>query len=294
MKHNTISALCISLSVFVGAMLFGTANAQMLDAKMVTDIRAIIPQQDPYCRGDYPSIATDANNPALCLQVAVESPIPQDVVDWVLLELRSRPKDMTGAANATKVIARKPAFLLSNGRVVDAEKYATQIAAAAEGNDPPFCEVAELATTQANCPDVAFVQVDVEAEDGDLYLVVRHRNHLDIISDSDITTAGADSTGDMDIYTYDFSGGASQAFSATQGETALKDKGGIFVMYGGDVDGDGMADLTDYTVDSAPLIGTSLYHAADTNFGGIITPADYSDIIAANTGKASYVPIPAP
>ncbi|MXX98779.1 MAG: hypothetical protein F4Y58_02575, partial [Gammaproteobacteria bacterium] len=75
MKHNTISALCISLSAFVGAMSFGTANAQMLDVKMVTDIRAIIPQQDPYCRGDYhPSITTDANNPALCLQVAVESP----------------------------------------------------------------------------------------------------------------------------------------------------------------------------------------------------------------------------
>ena len=296
MKHNTISALCISLSALVGAMLFGTVNAQMLDIKMVTDIRAIIPQEDPYCRGGYPSIAADADNPALCLQVAVESPIPQDVVDWVLLELRSRPKDMTGADNATKVIARKPAFLLSNGRVVDAEKYASQIAAASEGNTPPFCEVAELETTQANCPDVAFVQVDVATEDGALYLVVRHRNHLDIISNSDITTDDADSTGDMDIYTYDFSGSANQAFSSP-GETALKDKGGIFVMYGGDVDGNGTAeikDYTDYTVGSASLIGTSLYHAADTNFGGIITPADYSDIIAANQGKTSYVPIPAP
>ena len=255
------SRLILSFAMLL--MLLGTAEAQVIAGKMVTDIQTLIPTKDPYCN-------SDPEDP-MCEVVTVTS-IPSDVVDWVLLELRTTAPD--GMADAARdIVARKPAFLLSNGRVVDAAKYVTHIE-----NALSFCEVSELTTAQNNCPDVGFSKVAI-ANNKELYLVVRHRNHLDVISSSSITGV-MDTNKNTDVYSYDFSNDA-----------ALKDRGDVFVMYGGDVNRDGTVNITDYS-GAATDIGQSLYHAGDTNFSGIVTPADYSDIIANNLVKSSQVPGP--
>ena len=256
-------------------LLCGAVNAQTMD-RMVTDIE--VPLQDPYCDGSY-GIAIDAGDPMSCPSVAVAA-VPADVVDWVLLELRSTAAGGDASA-ATDVVARKPAFLLSNGRVVDAARYAEQIMQA----PTLLCAAVGLETTEANCPDVGFAQLE-EAEDEDIYLVARHRNHLDIISANNIS-AQADTNRNADIYSHDFSVGN----SAFNGVSALKSKDNdIHVLYGGDVDRDGVINITDYTIGAAGSIGISAYHAGDTNFSSIVTPADYSDIISNNLTQSSQVP----
>ena len=257
-------------------LLCSAAGAQTLD-RMVTDIE--VPLQDPYCDGSYDAITIDAGNPLSCPSVTVEA-VPEDVVDWVLMELRSTDAGDAATA-ATDVVARKPAFLLSNGRVVDAARYAEQMMQASTF----LCTAASLETTEATCPDVEFVELE-EADDEDIYLVVRHRNHLDVISATNITGV-ADTNRNADIYSHDFSAGG----SALNDASALKEKdSNIHVLYGGDVNRDGEVNITDYTIGTAGSIGISAYHAGDTNFSSIVTPADYSDIIANNLTQSSQVP----
>ncbi len=246
-------------------LLYNAVDAQTLD-RMVTDIE--VPLQDPYC---------DVT-PVPCQSIEVAA-VPADVVDWVLLELRST--DAGDAANAaTDVIARKPAFLLSNGRVVDAARYAEQMVQAST----LLCTAAEL-EAQATCPDVEFMELE-EADGEDIYLVARHRNHLDVISATNITGV-ADENRNADIYSHDFSVGG----SALNDDSALKEKdSNIHVLYGGDVNQDGEISIIDYTDGAASSIGISAYHAGDTNFSSIVTPADYSDIIANNLTQSSQVP----
>ena len=274
MKANQKMARLSYVSALL-VLLCSSVSAQTMD-RMVTDIE--VPLQDPYCDGSYDAITIDAGNPLSCPSVVVET-VPVNVVDWVLLELRSTAAD-DDANVATDVVARKPAFLLSNGRVVDAVRYAEQIM-----QDPTLiCAASGLETTEATCPDVEFVELE-EAADEDIYLVARHRNHLDVISATNITGV-ADENRNADIYSHDFSAGDSAL-----GASALKEKdSNIHVLYGGDVNRDGEVSITDYTVGAAGSIGISAYHAGDTNFSSIVTPADYSDIIANNLAQSSQVP----
>ena len=263
MKANQ-KMIRLSYILVLLVLLCSAVGAQTMD-RMVTDIE--VPLQDPYC---------DVT-PMPCQSIEVAA-VPADVVDWVLLELRST--DAGDAANAaTDVVARKPAFLLSNGRVVDAARYAEQMVQAST----LLCTAAEL-EAQATCPDVEFMELE-EADGEDIYLVARHRNHLDVISATNIEGV-ADTNRNADIYSHDFSAGDS-AF----GTSALKEKdSNIHVLYGGDVNQDGEISIIDYTDGAASSIGISAYHAGDTNFSSIVTPADYSDIIANNLTQSSQVP----
>jgi hypothetical protein len=103
--------------------------------------------------------------------------IPNDVVDWILFELR---ETAGGPSTATpdKIIARKAAFLLRTGAIVDLDGISL----------PGF---------NLNITD-------------NLYLVVWHRNHLGVLSGNALTTTGR-------IYNYDFTTAASQAFGGANG-----------------------------------------------------------------------------
>jgi len=70
--------------------------------------------------------------------------IPPNVVDWILIELRKE-------SALTKIISSRSAFLLKNGNIVDTN-----------GIDP----------------------VKFTVEDSSYYIVIKHRNHLQIMSSS--------------------------------------------------------------------------------------------------------------
>jgi hypothetical protein len=122
-------------------------------------------------------------------------PFP-NIVDWVLVELR------TGTAAGTKV-ATRAAFLKSDGTIVDTD-----------GISP-----------------VHFSSL----LDGNYYIVIRHRNHLAIMSSSAIPLNGSSTL-------YDFSTAQLQAYG-TNPMVALS--GGVFGMYPGDASNDGQIDADD-------------------------------------------------
>jgi len=106
--------------------------------------------------------------------------IPPNVVDWVLIELR----DASGAATATgsRVFARKAAFMLKNGYIVDLD----------------------------GASSIFFNDVFNQ----NMFVVVYHRNHLGILSANPTTLSGGK-------YTYDFSTGETQAYGGNAAHKQL-------------------------------------------------------------------------
>ena len=166
--------------------------------------------------------------------------VPSSVVDWVLLELR------TGTAASTNVAARA-AFLKSDGSVVDLD-----------GASPVSFGIAG----------------------GSYYIVVKHRNHLAIMSASaaDFTSGSA---------SYNFTTAQSQAY----GTNAMKDLGGgAFGMYAGDTNGNGQVQNDDKNDYWRIQVGTAGYKSADFNLNGQVQNDDKNDYWQFNVGLGTQVP----
>jgi hypothetical protein len=174
---------------------------------------------------------------------AVES-VPAGIVDWVLVELR----DATDAASAdeTTVIARKAGFLKDDGSITYLD-----------GNS-----------------NIGFVK----NISNNLFVVVRHRNHLPILTSSALVPVSGK-------YTYDFS--VSGAF----GTNAMKDfGGGTFVMIAGDMNADGVIDNNDKIQSWDVHAGKTGYLNADVNLDGRVDNLDKNDFWFINQAYSSQLP----
>jgi hypothetical protein len=153
------------------------------------------------------------------------------IIDWVLVELR------TGTTGATKV-AIQAAFMKNDGTVVDFDGTS--------------------ALTFSGTPH------------GSYYIVVRHRNHLPVMSAGVVVLSGPS-------VQYDFTTGQSQAYG-TNAMFALT--GGVFGMVAGDVNRDGsvkftgsgsdrgaILDVVGFVDSSIPVNG---YNDADINMDGAV------------------------
>ena len=103
-----------------------------------------------------------------------------DIADWVLLELRDAAD--AGSANGSTVVARRAAFILSNGVIVDLD-----------GISP--------------------VQFAVSINQN-MFAVVYHRNHLAAMSANPLSQAG-------NVYVYDFTASSAQFYGNTLGSNEL-------------------------------------------------------------------------
>lgn len=170
--------------------------------------------------------------------------IPAGVTDWVSVELRS-------AASGPAIVQRSY-FLRSDGAVVDTSG----------------------ATTGLPVP---------AADAGDYFIVVRHRNHLTIMSAS----AQALHSGTPDLYDF------TAASGRTYGSGGTKElEPGFWGMWAGDVNRDGNVTTMDYTswYNSARL-GESGYRGTDINMDGVVTTSDYTMWYNnARLGAASAMP----
>ena len=325
-RLKLIRSLCL-LSALVVALAPSIANAQ--NSPMHEDIRAVLPVNDPYCTAneddEYPNLPSQSiidrnefnSNRALCRIVTISgTSVPAGVVDWVLVELRVavrsgdspnsddandfREIGSTGVTRST-VIARKPAFLLNNGRIVDAEEYAEELDNHTS-DTPAACnidgDVVANLEEHVNCPDLIFdeegianaLDTNSDGADDDLYLVIRHRNHIDIMSAQPLTD-------DSGAYTYDFT--ANIANTKGQGD-GIKAQAGSqtqrIAMYSGDSDYNGIINLTDYSTRIALTgvpIGTAdqqVYRQADNDYNGIVNLTDYSVSTAVNRGSSFVLP----
>jgi regulation of enolase protein 1 (concanavalin A-like superfamily) len=166
-----------------------------------------------------------------------------EIVDWVFVELR------TGTAENTTVAARA-AFINESGSLVDIDGVSTVS---------------------------FFVNSAVQ-----YYIVIRHRNHLDVMSSNpaDVNYASA---------LYDFTVNAASAY----GTNSLKEVDtGVFAMYVGDGNSDGFITGSDFNIFN-PLFrsAASGYLNVDWNLDGFITGTDFNFFNPNfRTGQISQVP----
>jgi hypothetical protein len=187
----------------------------------------LVPANQPYTAAPWGYAGTEA--------VAV---VPEDVVDWVLVELRT---DTT----LVSTVGRRAAFLKTNGQVVDVDGVS----------------------------GVTFAEV----ESGDYYIVIRHRNHLTVMSAEAIPLSSSSAL-------YDFTTGLSKYYG---GEA--RDLGSSkYAMWGGDADASG---------DVAALDRTATWNDRNKT-GYLLSDVDLSTDVAAldrsmtwnNRNKFSRVP----
>ncbi len=167
------------------------------------------------------------------------STIPVEAVDWVLVDLRSD-------ATAASFVARKAALLLSNGEVVHSD-----------GVSP-----------------LRFQNV----EPGAYYVVVRHRNHLPVMTS---TPLRLDTTPTL----HNFSTAQSQA----AGSNPMKQlAAGVFGLYSGDSNGSGGVTASDNAL-WLQVNGTAGYFPGDFNLTGGATAFDHIFWVL-NNGLGGQVP----
>jgi hypothetical protein len=151
--------------------------------------------------------------------------IPNKIVDWILVELRTKK-------NASSMVIRRAAFLKSDGSIVDLD-----------GKSKLLFE-------------------DISADN--YYLVIKHRNHLPIMSSQPIFFANkADQ--------YDFTVAKNKAF----GSDPMKEINGRFCMIAGDADKNEEINVLDYNEISKSIFITG-YKNGDCNMDGIVNIVDYT------------------
>ncbi len=171
-----------------------------------------------------------------------------NIVDWVLIEHRKPSSGLPGDANTATITGRKAGFLLNNGTVVDLD-----------GVTP----IAFNITRQ-----------------GGAFIVVRHRNHLAIMSNS----IPSNSTGDF-TNNYAVLANSYKKTGATSDPTVLLASSGagstLYGMWPGDVNASGSVTSSDVTpiniAIAGPLSGNAnVYNVRDTNLDKNVTSADVS------------------
>jgi len=176
----------------------------------------------------------------------LEIPNP-GIIDWILLEFR----DATNVLNATEstIIHRQAAFLLNDGSIVSLD-----------GINPP--------------------RILFEIEN-DLYLCVKHRNHLGLISSYPLTE-------DEGKYIYNFSSAASQSLGGTLVQKELSP--GIWGVRSGDANSDGQIDNIDKNENWAEHINELGYMISDLNLDGIVDMDDKNECWLPNAGHSCQIP----
>lgn len=175
-----------------------------------------------------------------CFNNSISTNAPSTTVDWVLVEAMTGTPNVSGTPGLTRVESQV-ALLQSDGSLFSPDGMS----------------------------GVEFSNLIYGEE---YYFIVRHRNHLDVLTANSITAAAA--------MNYDFSINSNQAFGLDQ--VKLMDDG-KYVLYAGDYSPDGVIQNTDYDQwKSNPAI-INTYNISDGNLDGSVQTTDFDQWI---TNKA--------
>ena len=185
----------------------------------------------------------DYNNPSPFLNgsnhIVVPYTIPNNITDWVQVEVRS--------INGTTIIKSKSCLLRNDGQVID--------------------------------PYGLSKSISLGITSGSYYVVVRHRNHLAIMSSDLVQLNG--------LTTYNFTTAQTKAY----GFNSMADLGdGNYGMISGDGNGNGQIQNNDSETIWKQANGTNGYINADYNLNGQVQNNDNETFWKPNNGKASQVP----
>ena len=161
--------------------------------------------------------------------------IPAGVVDWVLVELRDAITPEAALPSTVLAGWPKAMFLKSDGTLID--------------------------INGTSLPHTGPVSIS-----HNLYIVIRHRNHLAVMSASGAEVVGG-------ILTYDFTTGISKAFG---GEKGYKHVVTGFAMVSGDIDQDGRVFVSDYNRWATNFGSTSGYFIYDLDMDSNVFVSDFN------------------
>lgn len=170
--------------------------------------------------------------------------LPADMVDWVLVELRATADGAT--------VAQAVGCLLSDGSVTD--------------------------TTGTN--GLSFSGLESSTP---YYIVVKHRNHVPVMSKTAVNIDEGNSTVEHDF----------TVSGAAYGDdvTAVKQVGSDYAMIAGDADGNGHVQTIDKSSVWEPEVGVSGYKNSDFDMNGFVQTIDKSAFYETNVGKGTQVPV---
>lgn len=198
--------------------------------------------QGAYSNGSMHTLQNDViplTSPYAADPVTVDS-IPEDVVDWCLLELRS-------IYNGQPIVC-KSAWLGSDGWL--------------------------------RLPDKPYL-ILMDSSTGPWYVVVRHRNHLAVMSSSAIHFGSSGSPPVLDL---------SDITSIYGGGGVKEVETGIVALAAGDANQDGLVAPTDWTSYWRLQTGLSGYYSADFDLDGFVAPSDLNSMWRINAGLIGMVP----
>ena len=176
--------------------------------------------------------------------------IPSDVVDWVLVELRHAASAAEALPDSVLPGWPRACFLKSDGSVADLD-----------------------GTT---LPTIGNPSID-----GNLYVIIRHRNHIAIISAFGMTA-------NCDDYTYNFTDAMTKAHGNSAGFRQIIP--GTFGMVSGDSDGDSSVSVLDFSKWATDFGKTLIYLQSDIDMDGEVSVLDFSKW-ATNFGMENIAPL---
>ncbi len=216
-----------TVTVLVETKIFleGPYNSSTNEMSTALKDDGVIPEQSPY-----------SEDPVTV------SPIPDNIVDWVLVELRESD---TGPA-----LASKSAFLRKDGKIV-ADNGATEY-------------------------------INLNISEGDYYIVIKHRNHLGVMSADPVPLNGSTST------LYDFTTGADKAYGGVNAMTELNS--GVYGMFSGDANNDGQIQTIDKNLNWRNEVGLAGYRSSDFDLNGQVQTIDKNLYWRLNVGRGTQLP----
>jgi len=207
-----------SRKLFTKVYLEGPYNSST--GMMETDLAELIPTQNPFSGAPYNYNGGD-----------FVDEIPANVVDWVLVELRSGSPGTTVAQ--TSLSASRAAFLLEDGSIADLDGTA----------------------------GVGFGRL---SSGQNYHVVIRHRNHLDIISRTPVIGGP--------VMNHDFTVDVNAASGDFQQSILDGNKAG---MISGDYNGDGIIQVTDFDSWKINPAANQVYLPIDGNLDRIVQVTDF-------------------
>jgi immune inhibitor A len=203
------------------------------DGTMATTLARnhLLPTTQPYTDAQFNYLGTETVTDGAFF-------ITNNVVDWIMVELRS---SATGP-----VVDRRAALLRSDGMVIDTDGML----------------------------GVGFNNVSA----GSYFLVIRHRNHLALMSAASVSLSGTTAL-------YDFTTGQDRVYG-TKPMVVLST--GVYGMYAGDANKSGFITAADIN-DAISNLNLNAYRSADANLTGYTTASDIN-IMIANLNKNTKVP----
>ena len=197
---------------------------------MRTDLRnnGLLPLQQPYGQMPWQYAGEEG--------FASIDDLPENMADWVLLEIRDN-------TNNHNLVESKAGILLNDGSVVDLAWLSNPVGA------PPSVNFYGLLQGQ------------------DYRMVVRHRNHIDVLASTAFNIPPSLSVA------YDFTAADGQAAGMAQlTEVAAN----VYALRAGDFSGDGLVTVQDYNLFKTQMSQMNAYLSGDCELNNSVTVNDYN------------------